>query len=685
MNWKELLRFRAFRKKASEVHRAIVQFIGLQPQWTERNYENFSKEGYNANVWVYRCIQAIAQGCAGVPWILYQVDNKGERKEILQHDLLKLLDRPNEFMSRAELIEAFAAYALIAGNSYLDMVSPSETAPPRELWPLRPDRMMIVPDAMNYIAGYVYQVGDRKIPLDKSRIAHLKFFNPIGDFYGLSPIEVAARGIDNDNAANAWNNALLNNGARPSGALVTEDILTDAQYENLRNELDKSYRGANNAGKPLLLEGGLKWQEMSLSPKDMDFIAAKKWSVLEICAAFGVPPEIVGYGEQKTFSNYQEARKALYIEAVLPMLDRIRDKLNAALVPKFGDNLYLDYNKDAIEALQENRDAVYKRAKEAYLAGLIMKNEAREEMGYGAVEGGDEFYTPMPTMAQNDDEKQNDEGEEDQEGQKSNFFLNVKALNIETEEQKAAFWKAMESGREKFYKSVAKKVKKHFDEERKAVIEAYKKGGEKEALDAIDQKAWQKLLAEKYDEVIDTFGNALMDNFKKSAGFDMETKAPLIPLETVFKVFDKAVQKFIATTVAKKVVKITETTRKMIRNIIKKSEAAGESIEQIASKIDDLYLEQIIPNRSEVIARTEVIGASNAGNRFAAKQTGLNLEKQWLSTRDDRVRESHEEIDGEKRPIDEPYSNGLMFPGDPSGEPEEVIQCRCTEIYNVVK
>jgi HK97 family phage portal protein len=676
MGWKDYILPPAFNKKATEWHRAVVKMLGLTPQWSERNYETFAKEGYNANVWVFRCIKAIAENAAGVPWILYQEDSKGEKKEILVHDLLKLLRKPNEFQSKSEFFEAYIAYALISGNSYLHMVGPNKTAPPKELWPLRPDRMKVVPHPTNYIGGYVYQVGDNKTKLEKEVVSHLRTFNPLSDFYGLAQTEVAARGIDNDNAGNAWNNSLLTNGARPGGALVTEETLTTSQFENLKDELDKNYRGAKNAGKPMILEGGLKWQEMSLNPRDMEFIASKKISILEICAAFCVPPEIVGYGETKTYSNYQEARKALYEDGVLPWLDRVRDKLNADVVPKFGDNLYLEYNKDAIEALRENRDAVYKRATEAYKGELISKNEGRAELGYDDIEGGDEFYKPPA--------KEVAAGSENDEGKKGLFF-NVKALNIETDEQKDLFWKAMENGREKFYDRVAKEVQKQFEKERKAVLNAFKNGGESGALKAIDQKAWQKLYAAIYVEVMQTFGTSLMNQFKKDAGNHMETKAPLIPLEKIFNVFDKAVQKFIATTVAKKVVGVTDVTKTKIRKIIKTQEAAGASIDQIAEELDKLYLDQIIPNRSEVIARTEVIGASNAGNAYAADQTGLKLSKTWLATRDERTRETHETIDGETVKKEELYSNGLEFPGDPNGDAKEVIQCRCTETYAVIK
>lgn len=684
-----------FSQKATEIHRAVVKIMSLTPTWTKRNYENFAKEGYNANVWVYRCIQAIAQGAAGVDWDLYQVDSQGERKEIGSHELLKLLNKPNEFMSRSEFIEAFAAYALISGNSYMDMVGPNDNAAPKELWVYRPDRMTIATHPTEFISGYVYTIGGDKIPLDKKRVAHLKFFSPIDDFYGLGPLQVGARGIDNDNAANAWNNSLLTNGARPGGALVTEEVLTEAQYTNLKSELDNNYRGAQNAGKPLLLEGGLKWQEMSLSPREMDFVSSKKMSILEICAAFGVPPEVVGYGESKTYSNYQEARKALYEDAVIPMLDKIRDKFNSSLVPKFGDNIILDYDRDGIEALKENSDTEANRVREDYNKGLISLNEAREARGYGTIPGGDVHLIPGNNWVVDENnnvilqpkrDTQSDNGDEGQT-KSGGFFLTVKALNIETDEQKKLYWKSQENGREKFYQDVEDEVKAEFEIERKAVLKAYKSGGIKEVDKLLNarRKDWGKLYTAVYVQVMDVFGNALMDQFKKDDGIHMETKAPKIPLETIFRVFDKAVQKFIASTVAKKVVGVTNKTKELIRGRIAKGEAAGESIDQIASRIDDLYLKQIIPNRSVVIARTEVIGASNAGNSYAADQTGLKLNKQWLSTPDDRTRETHVDIDGEERPKEEKYSNGLMFPGDPDGAADEVIQCRCTETYSVIE
>lgn len=402
-------------EKVTATQHAIVRFFGAKPQWSERNYANFAKEGYQMNVWVYACVQAIATPVSNLPWALYQLDSKGERKEIYDHPLLDLLKKPNENMSQSEFFEAYAAFLLIAGNSFVEINKPFDNSTDAiELSIMRPDRMQVKLDTENFIEGYIYQVGDQKIFLPKERVSHLKMFHPLSDFYGLSPVEPTARGIDNNNASAEWNNALLKNGARPGGALVSEHPLSDPAYEKLQKSLETNHQGAKNAGKPLLLEGGLSWQEMSLNPRDMDFIQSKKLTTVEICAGFRVPPEIVGYAETKTYSNYQEARKALYEDAVIPCANKMRDKLNVDVVPMFGDNLVLDIELSRVEALQESQDAVYKRAGEAYKYGLITQNEGRNECGYDDVPEGDKFFEPPTPAAM--------PGNEGQNGKKSRFF-----------------------------------------------------------------------------------------------------------------------------------------------------------------------------------------------------------------------------------------------------------------------
>ena len=231
----------------------------------------------------------IAEAAASVPLFLFD----GER-EVDAHPLLTLIAQPNPMQCGPDLLEAWYGHLLVAGNAYLEAVSVNGQL--RELHALRPDRMKVVPGADGWPEAYDYSVSGQTVRFEQDAgagvrpILHMALFHPLNDHYGLSPLEPAATGIDLHNAAGAWNKALLDNSACPSGALVytaKDGQLTPEQYDRLKSELEESFQGARNAGRPLLLEGGLDWKAMAFSPKDMDFIAAKHVGRARGGAGFG--------------------------------------------------------------------------------------------------------------------------------------------------------------------------------------------------------------------------------------------------------------------------------------------------------------------------------------------------------------------------------------------------------------
>lgn len=696
--------------KNADISRLIYRFFANTAKWTPRTFTNLAREGFEKNIWVYRCISLNAHSVSRVPWLLYRRTRSGELIELTEHELLMIWNRPNPMQSGQEYREAITAFQDLAGNAYTLKAGPKVGAP-KELWPLRPDRVEVIPDRYEYVGGYKYTIDQiNGVEYERQQVIHMKNFSAINDYYGLSPIAVAARSIDQDNAANEWNTALLQNGGRPSGALVTDQTLSDPQFDRLQAQIEKKYSGARNAGRPMLLEGGLKWQEMSLSPKDMDWISNKKISLKEIAAAFGVPAELLGDSENKTYSNYQEARFAYYTETVLPKLDKLQDKVNAELVPLFGEDLVLKYDIDAIDALKENTDSLYTRITGAFEKNILKQNEAREALGYEAVEGGDVFLyeinnanalqlfsTQQPGLLNNEPGTDPNDGDLDDEKQgqkKQQAALGTKALNIESNDEREAYFKKFDSRRENFYKPAAEQLKKYFEKERKKVLKKYKEQQTSAAIDdALNEtkKDLTKTLTAIYLTVIEDFGRAVFRqivNDAKSQGIKLETKEGIPGEDLDFELYNFFIQEFIGETVAEKVVAISRFTREVLKHDISNGIEYGETIDEIAERIDRRYLEQIIPNRSVVIARTEVIGASNFASQAAATETGLDLEKEWLSTPDSRTRKDHRDADGQKRPLNESYEVGgekLRFPGDPRGRAENVIQCRCTEIYKTIK
>ncbi len=371
--------------KASKTGAIVALHTAGRPVWTPRTYAALARAGYMKNAVVYRAVRMVAEAAASIPWLLYD----GAR-ELDDHPLLTLLKTPNAHQSGAEFLEALYGHLLIAGNAYAEAVVMEGAV--RELYALRPDRMSVVPDQSGWPAAFEYAANGRTVRFTQEGdgpvppILHIAAFHPLDDYYGFPPLEAAQVSLDVHNAANAWNKALLDNAARPSGALVYKgengSNLSEEQFERLREELQTNFSGAGNAGRPLLLEGGLSWQTMSLSPKDMDFMQLKHGAAREIALAFGVPPMLLGIPGDNTYANYREANLAFWRQTVLPLVGRFASAVGGWLGPAWGEGLRLAYDGDQVEALTLEREALWRRVNEA---DFLTPDEKREAVGYGAM------------------------------------------------------------------------------------------------------------------------------------------------------------------------------------------------------------------------------------------------------------------------------------------------------------
>jgi len=282
---------------------------------------------------------------------------------------MRLVQQPNAGQGRAELLEALYGQLLLSGDGYVEAVS-GESGVPVELHVLRSDRMRLVPGRDGWPVAYEYSVGGRKHRFDVtgtvSPICHVKSFHPQNDHYGLSPMQAAAQALDVHNAASRWSKGLLDNAARPSGAIVYQSAdgqgtMSRDQYERLVSEMETHHQGARNAGRPMLLEGGLDWKPMGFSPADMEFQKTKEAAAREIAVAFGVPPMLLGIPGEATFANYQEAHRAFYRLTVLPLATRVTARLGEWLSGHLGEALELRPDLDKVPALAAERDAQWAR------------------------------------------------------------------------------------------------------------------------------------------------------------------------------------------------------------------------------------------------------------------------------------------------------------------------------------
>ena len=388
MGWLQTLVRAATQRRAPAVKSAPMPFAALhlqgQARWSSRSYASIAREGYMRNPIAHRAVRMIAENASAIPWLLYQGG-----AELEDHPLLALLRRPNPHESGVVFLEMFYAYLQLSGNAYLEAVTLEDQV--RALYCLRPDRISAIGGVDGWPEAYAYHIDGQVVryvqdgPQVEKPILHVKLFHPLDDHCGMSPLEAAASAVDLHNAGSAWNKALLDNAAQPSGALIYqgrdgERNLTEEQFQRLKSELRNEYQGAANAGRPLVLEGGLSWAQMSLSPQDMDFINARHIAAREIALAFGVPPMLLGIPGDNTYSNYREANLAFWRQTIIPLVSKVTDALSAWLVPRFGEGLALAADLDAIPALASEREALWAQVN---AVSFLDENEKRAAVGYG--------------------------------------------------------------------------------------------------------------------------------------------------------------------------------------------------------------------------------------------------------------------------------------------------------------
>lgn len=289
-------------------------------------------------------------------------------------------------LGRASLLEQIAASLMLHGNAYLQLIE--AIGVPAELFVLQADRVGVELDGRGWPSAYTYKTGRkteriaRHDPLARVQLIHIKALNPLQEQQGLGCLEAASAAAAIHNRASRWNKALLDNAARPSGALSYEPAdgatLSAAQFARLREEIERQFSGSENAGRPMLLEGGLKWQSLSLTPTDMDFVAIKEAAARDIALAFGVPPALLGLPGDTSYNNMREAGRALYRQTVLPLAERILSEVSDALRDWYGPiNLAID--TDAISELAEDRERLWQMVAQA---DFISDEEKRELLGF---------------------------------------------------------------------------------------------------------------------------------------------------------------------------------------------------------------------------------------------------------------------------------------------------------------
>ncbi len=414
----------------------IYTWLGTNIIMNEDNEDTYIRDGYQRNATVYSIINLIVKAATTIPMTVYRVKNEPTAKqyksmtsglmdgnamykanilrkrafeEVKDTDLEALLKRPNPEQSFSAWLGEIVAFGKLTGNRYIYGIAPDTGANAgkfQELYNLPSQLVEIVSGGvMMPVAGYKIQYNSM-IEVAPELICHIKDFNPDYDssgsnLYGQSPLRAGLRVLSSNNEAVTTGLKYLQN-QTSRGMLISKDgNLTEVQAQTLKDKFRKSYQGAANAGDIIITPKDLSWVNFGLSASDLSLIEQYNGTIKDLCNIYNIPVQLLNNTDSSTYNNMKEAKKALYQNAVIPELIKIRDELNRWLAPKFGADLYIDFDFTAISEMQEEVDKLVTQLANAW---WITPNEKRDAMNYAMDAENmfmDDYFIPANLMPQN--------------------------------------------------------------------------------------------------------------------------------------------------------------------------------------------------------------------------------------------------------------------------------------------
>jgi HK97 family phage portal protein len=621
-----------------------------QPVYSELTIKKATREGYKLSLYVYRAVRTIVQAGSGIPWVALK-----NGKQIPNHPFELLMKRPNPEMSGQDMMEFLIAHLKLTGNAlWQPMIVAGK---PKEIYIAMPDLVSPIPSTVpgEWLSGYeVTEADGKKSILAPDTFIHFMQFDPGNPYWGVGDLLAAARTVDTDNEAQDTQKVSMQSRGVPSGVFQYTENLSQGQFEEQNRRVEEIYLQKSKRRAPWVLGAGATWQQMSLSPVEMDFIASRLENKRDIAAAFGISPIFLGDLEQSSYDNMVQARKALYEDCVIPLLDDIKSTLNLKLAPLF--DIEIDYDVSNVAALRADQDKISQIAQRYWSMGMPM-NQINDMLELGLLEydGWDVGYLPFSVAPV---------GQEPAPAPVKHKF---------TEEQKSTYWKRIDTRRQGYWQIISKKALALYKEEGRAVADAIGAKSEKFSLDELERITEENInkFKAKWETLLNAVELALIEDFGKQTAQD---------LGFVFNPASAAIKDWVKAHAAENVRSILDTNIQDVRRVILKGVEDNLSRAEIGRNLRQFY-EDGSASKAMRVARTETASAAGFGQHSAAEQGNAKTHT-WITSRDDRVRELHSDIDGEEQPLDEAYSNDLMYPGDPSGDAEEVINCRCVEQFS---
>lgn len=369
--------------------------------------------------WVYACATKRAQSVAKAKFRLFKRNASDDYTELDDHPSLLVLDRPNPIETKYQYLFRTILHMDLTGDAYTYIIRDRANRI-KELWSLQPEYMYIIPNDDGTINRYELRMGrgTPDIPFQPSEIIHYKHPSPLDPYYGASVVMAVAQSVDINDFQHNYQRNFYKRAALPPAILETESKLDEQVLKRLREGFDSVYGGGDNAGKTLILENGLKYKQLGINPKDLDWLATNRYTLQEICAIFGVPPAMLGIVEDVNRANAESQEYTYAKMTVEPLLSNVTEQLTQDLIKSYLDGSALFLQHDSTVPMDEDRKA--SAASKRLLAGLTTINEERKLEGYAGIgENGDIHLVPtnyMP-LAQMIEREVTQEGQQLQENQ----------------------------------------------------------------------------------------------------------------------------------------------------------------------------------------------------------------------------------------------------------------------------
>jgi SPP1 gp7 family putative phage head morphogenesis protein len=656
---------------------------------TGANEEELSREPYKKSDLVYICISTTAKSISQVPLVVSKMINKREeyRPVPTSDPWQQLFFKPNYITDGYTFTESIVTHLLHDGEVFI-IPFPPGMSPPQSLWVVRNKFVSPIKDEKyNRLLGWVYDPSGRVrdggpvpttgvVPLNIDEIARVFLFNPYDPLKGMAPLEAGKLNVVVDYKAAFYTSVFFDEGAVPGGVLSTEQRLGDKQFNRTKEQFESRHQGYRRSHRVAVLEQGLRYTQTGLSQKDMEFSDLRKLTAERIYQIFGMKKAIVSVTEDVNYATSKEQRKEWWEGTNLPLMSMATSALNFLLFPQ--SDLKVDFDTTTIAALKDALKDKVDTGHKLWLMGFTANEvNQRLDLGFGSKPWRDVWYVPVNLMPVEQALEPPDNPpalEPAPEPPKALPPAPERIIHLDETKEDArgeSIWNNLVRRAAPLEESFSKKVSRVFSDMRKKTLELLYKG-EKSPKDVEDEffsddgKNLEKFTDPLYREAILVGVSTIIDETGLGIAFDITN-----PESMSFLMGKKL-----------KIRGVIQTVKDQIQLELTAGYQAGESIDQIADRIRNVF--NVSKNRARSIARTEIIGAANEGRSIAINTSGYK-KKRWWTALDEKVRKpQHTSMHGVIVNVGEawvfPDGTSVRHPGDYTGPAHQIINCRCIEM-----